>query len=367
MKKIALFAAAGLMTLAACQENGGYTIDGTVVGAADGEYVYLNAYKGRGLAKLDSAVVKAGKFQFKGTPDTIATPKMLLYSNKEVGNLSTQIFLDKGNMVVNLEKGKSTVSGTSNNEALVSFMQAYRTQGEEMNAIYKEYRNSDKYSQAQRDSMMTLLEQKEKEQQKFVFEQAKAHVADAFGAYLLASMGTSFEIQELSGLLEGVQEPYASSESILKLKDYVANSLKTMEGKKFVDFSMPDVDGKTVKLSDFIKENKYTLIDFWASWCGPCRAEMPNVVAAYKELHTKGFGIVGVSLDSDAKRWKNAIEDLQMTWNHMSDLKGWSCEGAKLYGVRSIPATVLVDQEGTIIARNLRGEQLIEKLRDLMK
>lgn len=109
------------------------------------------------------------------------------------------------------------------------------------------------------------------------------------------------------------------------------------------------------------------MIDFWASWCGPCRKEMPNVVEAYKAFKDKGFGIVGISLDENADKWKEAITALNITWPQMSDLQGWNNAGAKLYGVNSIPATVLVDQEGTIVARNLRGDAIKSKLNELLK
>ena len=115
------------------------------------------------------------------------------------------------------------------------------------------------------------------------------------------------------------------------------------------------------------KGSKPAIIDLYADWCGPCRMEMPNVVAAYAKYKAKGFGIVGVSLDNDVESWKKAIKDLNITWPQMSDLKGWQCEGAALYGVRAIPATLLVSKDGTIVARDLRGEDLEAKLAELMK
>ena len=168
-------------------------------------------------------------------------------------------------------------------------------------------------------------------------------------------------------MLEKVPAAFAENVEVKALKEHVETVAKTAVGKKFIDFTLNTPDGKPVKLSDFIAANNYTLIDFWASWCGPCRMEMPNVVAAYAKYKAKGFGIVGVSLDNDVESWKKAIKDLNITWPQMSDLKGWQCEGAALYGVRAIPATLLVSKDGTIVARDLRGEDLEAKLAELMK
>ena len=130
---------------------------------------------------------------------------------------------------------------------------------------------------------------------------------------------------------------------------------------------MQTPDGQNVKLSDYVGKGKVVLVDFWASWCGPCRREMPNLVEAYKQYKNKNFEIVGVSLDQNGDAWKAAIEQLNITWPQMSDLKYWNCEGAQLYAVSSIPHTVLIDGEGTIIARGLHGEDLQKKLAEVLK
>ena len=139
------------------------------------------------------------------------------------------------------------------------------------------------------------------------------------------------------------------------------------EGQKFIDFSMPDPDGKSLSIGEIVKKNKLTLVDFWASWCGPCRQEMPNVVEAYNRYHAKGFEIVGVSLDNKHDAWVKAIASLNMPWPQMSDLKAWQSEGAKLYNVKAIPANVLINQKGEIVARDLRGLTLINRVGEFLK
>ena len=130
----------------------------------------------------------------------------------------------------------------------------------------------------------------------------------------------------------------------------------------YTDISLPGPQGQTVKVSDYVGKNKLVLIDFWASWCGPCMGEMPYVVKAYEMFHDKGLEIVGVSLDKDKASWLAAIEQTGQKWPQMSDLKGWDCEGAALYGIQSIPANVLINEQGEIVARDLRGDALLKEI-----
>ena len=138
-------------------------------------------------------------------------------------------------------------------------------------------------------------------------------------------------------------------------------------GQKFLDLEEPDVDGKMHKLSEYVGQGKWVLVDFWASWCGPCEAEMPNVVAAYKKYHKKGFDIVGLSFDREKEPWVKAIKDWDMPWIHLSDLKYWQSLASDVYSVNSIPDNLLIDPEGTVVARCLRGEALEAKLAEIFK
>ena len=366
MKKSILWVAAGMMTLAACQKQAGYTIQGTVEGVADGDTVYLQNFENNNLVKIDSAIVKNGTFEFKGQADSIVKSSYVTYMKNDKRML-TLLFVENGNIKVALNEKDSQVSGTPCNDTYQNFMTSYKAIGEELKAIYTKAQQDSTLTAEQRDSLMTLLDEKQEQGMDKVYQTISDCIETPVGVHLLVSFASSFDIEKVEPLLNKIPAAYANDEGVVALKEHAATVAKTAVGKKFIDFEMNTPEGKSVKLSDFISKNKYTLIDFWASWCGPCRQEMPNVVAAYNEFKAKGFGIVGVSLDNNLESWKKAIKDLNITWAQMSDLKGWQCEGAALYGVRAIPATVLVDQEGTIVARNLRGDELKAKLAELMK
>lgn len=366
MKKIVVFAAAGLMSLAACQEKAGFTIKGTAEGAADGDTVFLQKQTEEGFEALDSVVVKNGTFEFKGNPDSVAVSRYVTYMKGDT-RMAAMVFVEKGNIQVNLSPNESRVSGTPNNDTYQNFMDEYQRIGKEMNEMYQKAKADTLLTEAQQDSIMKVLDQKETEGLDRIYQLVSENIGSAAGVQLLTMFSSSFEVDKVKPLLEKIPAAFANDERVKALKEYMETVAKTAVGQKFIDFTLNTPEGNPVKLSDFVAANNYTLIDFWASWCGPCRMEMPNVVAAYAKYKTKGFGVVGVSLDNNAESWKKAIKDLNITWPQMSDLKGWQCEAAGLYGIRAIPATLLVSKDGTIVARDLRGEDLEAKLAELMK
>ena len=366
MKKLTYLAVAAVaLGVASCNNSKpGYVITGTVEGASDGDTVFIQERVSRQFNKLDTAIIANGTFTFEGVQDS-AVNRYITYSKNGDGAY-VDFFLENGKINVNLSKDNKSATGTPNNDAYQEIRNKTNVIDQKQAAIY----------QAMGDSTLTddqkLAKQKEYSQLEEAYSQAikegvQKNITNPVGVLLLKQNYYYMDVADLDPLMPQIPAAYDNDEAIVKIKNNVEKMKATAVGQKFTDFEMQTPEGKTVKLSDYVGKGKVVLVDFWASWCGPCRREMPNLVEAYAKYKNKNFEIVGVSLDQSADAWKEAIKKLNITWPQMSDLKYWNCEGAQLYAVSSIPHTVLIDGEGTILARGLHGDELQEKIAEAVK
>ncbi len=359
MKKIFVILAA-LATFVGCNSN-----KCEIVGALDNSdergYVYLtDMWNAREV--IDSVKLENNRFHFKKVKHEPTLAQLVMESGQPI----SYIFVEKGKIMVSCDckLGTSEATGTPANDAFKDMMGVSQV-------LIAEYRKA--VSEGDKAKVKEVEAAHDAMQQEY-FELNKENVMGLFMLHQLSySMPSTELLKELATLPAELQAlPMAES-----MKASAERKFKTepqVEGSDYVpyyiDIVQPNTKGEEVSLKSVVenKNNRYVLLDFWASWCGPCMAEMPYLKEAYKLYHKKGFEIFGVSLDSREESWKGAIEKQAMKWVNVCSLQDFKAPAAEAYAVESIPTNYLIDcSNGVIVAKNLRGEAVVEKLAELFK
>ena len=386
MKKIILLLSAAVV-LISCNKVGKdeYIISGTATGIENGKTIILETQdeNGMGLLAKDTVKVENGKFEMKGK----ITEPAFYTIQLEGAQAKIPFILENGEVTIAINKDsiqKSKVSGTYNNDEYVTF-------NEEITKVQKKLmdfqnKNMEAMNTAQQTKDTVVINGLMKEFSKIQEEvgvaskakyisYAETHPKSFISALIVQGMlnDPTADVSKSEKLYNGLDESLKNTKPGKAIKTKLAE-MKTpaavgatapkTDGKWRTDFSAPNPEGKIISLKESL--GKVTIVDFWASWCGPCRQENPNVVAIYKEFHSKGLNIIGVSLDKDKSKWKEAILKDNLTWNQVSNLKFWDEPIAAQYKVQSIPATFILDASGNIIAKDLRGDELRAKIVELL-
>lgn len=375
MKKFAYTVFMASFLLAACQQKE----DGmkVLVKVAEGQeppQTILSLAVGDTLAISDNAAADASEesvqdgyvaFTVKNTADTLIG--MIPISEK----LFWPIVLDGKPVKLDFSaENPILVEGSEINVKLMEARLACKELDDAKKQIGDEYsKKAEEYNGDVPDSVVNAVRsrfdnllQEEQESYKNIVEANKDNIIPVF---MLSRAGSRLTTEYMEEFMSNYL--YSHHSSLAHVYQAIQGEKNKSVGADLVDFEMKDINGFTRHLSDYVGNGKYTLVDFWASWCGPCRQEMPNVKACYEEYKDKGFQVVGISYDYEQQAWEKGVQDLGITWPQLSDLKGWNNLSSNLFNIKSIPATILYGPDGKVIATDLRGEQLAEKLKELLK
>jgi peroxiredoxin len=357
--------------LFSCQKDQ-YVLHGTIKGIADGKKVTLEKQQESIgiIIPVDSAKVENGKFTFEGKA---LEPSIYLIAVEGV-QAKSFVILENGEINIDINKDsvfENKLSGTYNNDQLMEFNKA----GANIQKKIQKFKTANQMKMqeamktkdtatigALRTQFKALSEEMAANTIKYIESHPKAFIS----ALLIENMfgAPNADTKKLETYYKNL-DPELKKTKVGKSIDKKLAELKSVAvGRKAPNFSAPDVNGKNVSLSESI--GRVTIIDFWASWCGPCRAESPNMVTLYNEYHAKGLNIIGVSLDKTADDWKAAIAKDKLDWTQISNLKYWDDPIAAQYGVKAIPATFVLNQYGVVVAKDLKGEALKAKIAEMM-
>ena len=364
MKYILTFFTLAIFFSCSQQEGPTFTITASLTDYSEGTAV-LKRRVNSDFVTIDSVEFSEGAFTLSGS---LAHPEMCyLWISDTLPYM--RFFVDNTEIALSAtldDLRNPMITGSPTNDLLESYNETMAHYDEELRDTYQKYLAAEKEGNEElSDQLENEFDAISENQKQEALQFIKNNSNSVLSAYL--TWGTliyDLTIPEMEEILSGFAPDLSGSIYVKQISEHV-DILKSVDiGQPMVDIVMEDTLGNTLKLSDL--KGKLILVDFWASWCGPCRRENPNVVKLYNDFKDKNFEIFGVSFDDKDDRWKKAIQDDGLTWVHVSDLKGWNSAAGKLYGVRSIPHTVLINEDGIIIEKNLRGDELRDKIAELL-
>jgi len=360
MRKFIFMAAMAVTALSANAQKVRYTISGVVADSVKEVKVRIN--DARDFAQ--TATVSNGRFTISGEADK----NYMLSVGHEMGRLFNNIAVINDGEAIEVNLVDRTVKGSAQNTSLGKQHNANYAYEKRVMPFMEEYHSlRGQETPEAKERLQKIADEVTSYQDAILksnIEYIKAHKGDVSPVAFISDVMYELTYDELSEILNP-EVAYYNHPMAARAKKILEGLKKRNPGSMFSDLVMNDTEGVERKLSEWVGKGNYVLVDFWASWCGPCRAEMPNVIAAYEKYHAKGFDVVGVSFDQKADAWKAGIEKLGIKWHNISDLKGWKCAASEIYGVSSIPSNILVDGEGKIVASDLRGEALQKKLAEI--
>ena len=351
MKKVMALAIAAV-AFASCQQNS-FKILGTAEGYQDGDTLYMSDVDAN---PTDTIIVKDGKFKLKGRADSVELS--IIFSQKNP-NDAVLFFKEPGTIMLTLTDDPATshVSGTAANDGmqeLTSQVNEYEARILRLSEAFIDTMLND----AKRQAIVSEYTKIQKELTHLFYRAAEKNIDNEFGFFAITNLVPHMEPGKVRSLIDKMPERFRRRPQIKELESTLASAEAAEAGQKVGDFVLLTPDGEEMSIMSEVRKNQITILDFWASWCQPCIKEMPFMVSLYEKYREQGLQIIGISLDEEHESWVKAIKKQGMNWPQVSDLKGWNCAAAEALQVKTIPHIIVLDQNGTILRRGLRGQEL---------